>query len=208
LNLSTHADVDLAEYIQAKMTGVSNAKPPFVFYYSHYLGDGSVIQEMYQNGRLQNLISGNIVQDLSTQDKSSDFPIVITSDPIPQLRFIDSILQVGESVASYLNPFTWWSSSAPMNKDMLLLTVDVIHTNWYGRNLNRTFTFYENYFQRIHPNGQIRANHYYNQVHSLTRKGHLLVIEYNEGISPDWIQATSNQIKDIIDLIEKRKSLQ
>jgi len=192
LNLSTHADIDLAEYIQSKMNGVSNARPPFVFYYSHYLGDGETLQKMYQTGALQQLISGNI--DPLPKIESSDQE----GNTKPQMRFIDNILEVTESLSSYLNPFSWWSTSVPVDISQPILSVDVIHTNWYGRNLRRIFKFYPSYYQRVHPNGQVRATYDYSQITSIKRKDQCqMIIEYSEGISPDWIQSSANDITRI-----------
>jgi len=205
LNLSTHADADLAEYINSKMNGVINARPPYVFYYSHYLGDGETVQRMFQTGSLQQLISGKINEEekysLPEQKPKEE-------DTKPQLRLIDNLLDVTESISSYLNPFSWWRSPDPVVIDQdPILSVDVIHTNWYGRNLRRTFKFYSTYFQRVHPNGHVRATYDYTQVLSINRKDQgIIVIEYPQGISPDWIQASVIDITRITALIVEKNS--
>jgi len=204
LNLSTQADFDLAEYIYKKMNGVTNAKPPFVFYYAHYLGDGDTVQKMFDTGRLQQLISGEISTDTEKFILEGQPPQEEKEETDkPQLRLIDNILEVTEALTSYFNPFAWWRS-APKDDNEPLFCVDVIHTNWYGRNLRRTFKFFPNSYQRVHPNGEVRAIYNYDQVKNIKKKTPAtLIIEY-EGQSPDWIQASPQDITKIFDQITQR----
>jgi hypothetical protein len=237
LNLSTHSDIDLYEYIHSKMNGVVNSKPPYVFYYSHYLGDGETVQQMFQTGRLQQLIRGTILdletppsppatplqqppasepeQSANSNSTSSKTPEEILETK-PQLRLIDNILEVTESLSSYFNPFSWWRNTGSIlandSAAVLvvaaepILSVEVIHTNWYGRNLRRTFKFYDSYYHRVHPNGQVRATINYTEITAVNRKDQgILVIEYTPGISPDWIQASANDITRILALLLERK---
>lgn len=202
LNLSTLADIDLAEYIDKKMNGISNAKPPFVFFYCYYLGDGDSIKKMCEEGSLQKIIVGNITTPYeqvadSPEEEINQTLMNTNQEDKPQLRLIDNILEATEMLTGYINPFAWWRTPAKEDNEPLF-SVDVIHTNWYGRNLRRTFKFYPTFYQRVHPNGQVRAMYNYEQISELKHKNPTtLIIEYKENHSPDWIQSSPQDITKI-----------
>jgi len=219
LNLCTNTDIDLVEYISRKMGGLNQARPPFVFYYQNYLGDNDTVKRMYDSGKLQELISqkrieishnnnNNVYVDDDIQNSD---PLNSQTEPVTQLRLIDNFLEFGQTISSYFNPFAWWKSyfHIPAEQSQPILTVNVVHTNWYGRNQRRTFKFFPETFQRLHPNGDVRAKYGYEEIKNLKLlKPTCLVIEYSTStVSPDWISATSNEISQILKLLGETKQI-
>jgi len=216
LNLCTNTDIDLVEYISRKMGGLNQARPPFVFYHQNFLGDNDTVKRMYESGKLQELLSQKRIEITHTNnnlymedDMQPSGPLNSEPDPPTQLRLIDSLLEFRETISSYFNPFAWWRSYfyIPVEKNQPILTVNAVHTNWYGRNQRRTFKFYPESFQRMHPNGDVRAKYGYEEIKNMKLlKLTCLVIEYStSNVSPDWISASSDEISDIIKFLGEKQ---
>ena len=99
---------------------------------------------------------------------------------------------------------------------------DVVHTNWYWRNLRRRFRFMDNEFVRLHPTHMdVRAAHKYNDVQTITfmsktKYVHVfglfpcsprlcsIVIKYRDNSSPDYITAVAPDCENMAKLITSR----
>lgn len=125
---------------------------------------------------------------------------------------LDAAEYVGHGVSSLLwlpvTLLTWpFSRSAPeIPKGPRDVDFEVVHTNWYWRNLKRRFRFADAHFYRIHPDhGDIRAAHLYASVESVTRTAPTaLVLRYNDGSAPDELHALPNQCDEMIRLMVER----
>lgn len=129
---------------------------------------------------------------------------------------LDACLDAAEYAAYGVSSLVWlpvtlltwpFSRSTPeIPKGPRDVEFDLVHTNWYWRNLKRRFRFADAHIYRIHPvHGDIRAAHLYTAVESVTRRSPTsLVICYNDGSTPDEVHAVEKVCDEIIQLITKR----
>lgn len=137
-----------------------------------------------------------------------DFLVPSEGSTRPQMGYFDSALGGVETLLSYLNPFSYFRGNC--NGELLSgdNIFDVLHTNWYGRHLERKFKFLDTTFLRIHAKyGDIRAARPYTDI-SLVRKKSptFLAIEYANGSSPDWLQGAEKDITSIIHILKSKAS--
>jgi len=231
-NVDSFSDMDLIEYISQRSGG--NFKPPVVFMGNEFLGGYHDLCQLHTNGKLKQIIEtrqipqtttpfqGNLIILPEPENLSvpAEIPTVASpeSSPTtnaqpPQLRTVDTVLEVVETVVDYLNPlsylrsFSTWSTTARRDENASTCTeFDIIHTNWYGRNQRRKLRFCDKDFLRVHPNGLVRATIKYvdiSKIHKLdpTR----IVIYYStSSCSPDWIGGTEQDVSSIITLLLKK----
>jgi len=234
-NVDSFSDMDLIEYITQRSGG--NFKPPVVFMGNEFLGGYHDLCQLHTNGKLKQIIetrqiphattpfqenlnilleTENLSVPLNDESIPAEIPTVASPEsfPIsntqrPQLRTVDTVLEVVETVVDYLNPlsylrsFTWPTTT---RRDETYTEFDIIHTNWYGRNQRRKLRFCDKDFLRVHPNGLVRATNKYvdiSKIHKLdpTR----IVIYYStSGCSPDWIGGTEQDVSSIVTLLLKK----
>lgn len=82
---------------------------------------------------------------------------------------------------------------------------EIVHTNWYWRNLKRKFRFTSDSILRIHPvHNDVRATHTYASIRQLQVVDDTnFVIDYSDS-SPDYIQADSVDIVKMMNIIKER----
>lgn len=200
-------DIEVAGILHAVVNGNSPTPKyityPFVSIHGKPIGHLSDLKLLQASGKLKAALSEPNVDIAESLQGTGGY--------VGQ-GVLDHVLDIGEYVTStvtstILAPITFvsWlfgSSSAPLPEGV---TFDVVHTNWYWRNLKRQFRFCEDSFLRIHPRqGDVRAKHSYNSVHTITRDGKInLVIHYNDGSSPDYIKADEGDCNKMVALIQR-----
>merc|ERR1712232_844994 len=97
-------------------------------------------------------------------------------------------------IATY--PFR--SSSPKLEKNEDDYDFDIVHTNWYWRNLKRRFRLTKDAILRIHPNkGDVRAYHPFTTVVAVSIIDDTsMVIHYTQSAA-DYVTATPEIISSI-----------
>jgi len=123
-----------------------------------------------------------------------------SEDEDPALGVVGSLLEGVEKGVSLLNPWNWWTSTAPTESSDV---IKCVHINWYGRRLRRNFRFTAEDFCRLHPeSGDIRAVHKYSEISCLTVQPNCLIIHYNPGHGEaDWIESSTKNLHYMIQTI-------
>jgi len=135
-NVDSYTDMDLIEFITDRSGG--NFKPPVVFMGNEFLGGYPEIYQLYNSGKLRQIIEANsphtdytpattdtsiavpqILPDYIHVPATNEPPLAPTYDnptltnleiPKPQLTTLDTALEVVETVVDYLNPMSYWRS--------------------------------------------------------------------------------------------------
>ena len=129
---------------------------------------------------------------------------------------LDHCLDTVESVASGVNSLLWMpfsllaypfmSETPTENKDTDDIDIDIVHTNWYWRNLKRRFRFTKQEILRIHPtHGDVRARHSYADIRSVKIVDDTqFVIYYRDDSPPDFVTATEEATATMFNIIKSR----
>jgi len=106
-------------------------------------------------------------------------------------------------VVSLLTP-SYWSTDTPQLRECEFLC---LHTNWYGRKLQRKFRFCGDCFIRMIPEScEVRQVYRYEDISKVIVKNPThFIIEYNNNKFPaDWLETTPTTAKQILDLLVSR----
>ena len=130
---------------------------------------------------------------------------------------LDHCLDAAEYVISGVKSVLWspvsfvgWLAGygkSSLTKGAVDHDFEIVHTNWYWRNLKRKFRFTADSILRIHPvHNDVRATHTYASIRQLQIVDDTnFVIDYSDS-SPDYIQADSVDIVKMINIIKERSA--
>eukprot|EP01126_Amoeba_proteus_P005211 TRINITY_DN11725_c0_g4_i4.p1 TRINITY_DN11725_c0_g4~~TRINITY_DN11725_c0_g4_i4.p1 ORF type:complete len:201 (+),score=41.78 TRINITY_DN11725_c0_g4_i4:565-1167(+) len=107
------------------------------------------------------------------------------------------------------------SSSLPLSSSSICFGLDTfalvndfscLHYNWYGRKVRRNFRFCQEVFMRINPDtGEIRGTQRYDEILHVSHKhSDMIIINYKNGNSSDWIESSSTTITLILDFFSRK----
>eukprot|EP01095_Lingulamoeba_sp_RSL-Kostka_P008843 TRINITY_DN2_c4_g1_i3.p1 TRINITY_DN2_c4_g1~~TRINITY_DN2_c4_g1_i3.p1 ORF type:complete len:707 (-),score=337.62 TRINITY_DN2_c4_g1_i3:161-2281(-) len=127
-------------------------------------------------------------------------------------NILDHCLDATEYVVSSVSSLLWlpvtivtypFRSANDLDKKETDIEFDIVHTNFYWRNLKRKFRFSDKLFYRIHPGTlETRATHAYTTIKSIVMTNNEnIIIQYNDKSQSDYICALPEDIKSIISLI-------
>eukprot|EP01127_Copromyxa_protea_P005053 TRINITY_DN14882_c0_g1_i1.p1 TRINITY_DN14882_c0_g1~~TRINITY_DN14882_c0_g1_i1.p1 ORF type:complete len:424 (-),score=92.13 TRINITY_DN14882_c0_g1_i1:38-1201(-) len=171
-------DIELIGLIKA-LSGELNL--PAIFIQRSYIGGFSRLQELH------------------TANKLKDYLSLTSASSEPELRVIDKALEGVEALMSFINPMSWiWSSSS--SAESTAPEFEVIHTNWYYRQLKRKFRFFDLVFLRINPrDGAVRASRKYSEISQIVvADSRHMEIHYKATHYPDYIAASPQQIEEML----------
>jgi len=206
-NVNANSDRDLYEWVIQRVT--KEFRPPVVFMGNLYLGDYFEVKRLFDSGDLKRIFEkGSVEGILETHKEPQETD---GSPPIPQLNIFDKSIEVVEIVLDYLNPLSYWrhyskTPEPPPKPTGQYTDLEVIHTNWYGRNQTRIFRFTENELQRVHPNGSVRAVNKYADINRIYLLDDTRLVLYYTSGSPDWIGAAPEIIKKFLSLLKPATS--
>eukprot|EP01130_Rhizamoeba_saxonica_P000163 TRINITY_DN10163_c0_g1_i1.p1 TRINITY_DN10163_c0_g1~~TRINITY_DN10163_c0_g1_i1.p1 ORF type:complete len:481 (-),score=99.71 TRINITY_DN10163_c0_g1_i1:23-1465(-) len=185
---------ELVGYIKVRFR--EDFEPPVIFFQRKVIGELEDLRRRIEAGD---------VQDWVQSPPEEEFDPDLDREE-PRLGLIGKTLETVELVGSYLNPLSyikWGSSSTKIQGKEF----NVIHTNWYFRNLRRKFVFGETMFARVHPSldrDNLRAAHAYSDVASIERTDvNNLVIKYASG-PPDYIKCSEADCNSIIKILTEK----
>ena len=130
-----------------------------------------------------------------------------------ELGSFGKMLGAGETIATGMGsiislPFSLlWSAPPPEKSESGLSGEDVefrvVHTNWYYRRLHRIFRFGKDSICRLHPDHRdLRASHRYSSVTKVKYQDDVnIVIEYDDGGAPDYVQARKEDVARMVSII-------
>jgi len=200
---------------------------PSVFVHGDHLGGAAKLREIGADGLQQQI---NVPQQQQSGegegapsaegDESKKEQKDWTGTYVGQ-GVLDKCLDATEYIASSLNsllwlPVTilWWpfSGSKPddTSKKSNEIDFDVVHTNWYWRNLRRRFRLSDKHFSRLHPSyNDVRSVHEYSTIEKMERVSDTqFVIHYNDKSAPDYITAEADKCKAMMEALEERAGKQ
>lgn len=102
-----------------------------------------------------------------------------------------------------MNPLNWFRGTKSENiKDENIVEFEIIHTNWYWRQLRRKIKLCHDYLLRVHPYyGDVRAVHKYETIEKIiVVDKNNLILRYKDG-SPDYFRCSGQDLQKIVDLI-------
>lgn len=201
-------DAELAGFVHERVNQDSETpiqiKYPFVCIHGRTVGQLSDLKRLAAAGQFRDL--------LNKEDVDLDVRVSGTGVYVGQ-GILDHCLDAAEYVASGVSSVlllpvtlvTWPFRSGASNSTPEGIDFDVVHTNWYWRNLKRKFRFCEETFLRIHPrHNDVRATHAYETVKTIRFADTTNIsIEYNDGSATDYITATDTDCNQIVSIIQK-----
>lgn len=208
-------DMELASFLKNICGDLDNIKYPLVCAGNLPIGTIDQVKALVNNSEQLTLLhEGKYVPDFLTDAQTNslkDGTGVFVGQGV-----LDHCLDAAEYVISGVSSLLWLpvslvtypfrSEKEELQKGPDDVDFDIVHTNWYWRNLKRRFRFTQKAILRIHPtHNDIRASHLYDSI--LTIKvidDKSIVINYNDGSSPDYVCATPEGITTMIDIIQKR----
>jgi len=162
----------------------------------------------------ESVISGDYIPEFLTEEQTKSLKDG-TGVFVGQGVF-DHCLDAAEYVISSVSTLLWLpvsivtypfrSEKEKLQKGCSDVDFDIVHTNWYWRNLKRRFRFTKEAILRIHPTlNDIRASHMYTSIEIVRIvNDNSIVISYKDGSSPDYVNGTKEVISSMIKLIELR----
>lgn len=204
-------DAELAGFVHEKVNQDAETpvqiKYPFVCIHGRTVGQLSDLKRLAAAGQFRDL--------LNKEDVDLDVRVSGTGVYVGQ-GILDHCLDAAEYVASGVSSVlllpvtivTWPFRSGASNSTPEGIDFDVVHTNWYWRNLKRKFRFCEESFLRIHPrHNDVRATHAYETVKTIRFADTTNIsIEYNDGSATDYITATETDCNQIVGIIQKHNA--
>mmetsp|Transcript_114475 Transcript_114475/g.160692 ORF Transcript_114475/g.160692 Transcript_114475/m.160692 type:complete len:572 (-) Transcript_114475:75-1790(-) len=201
-------DAELAGFVHERVNQDAETpvqiKYPFVCIHGRTVGQLSDLKRLAAAGQFRDL--------LNKEDVDLDVRVSGTGVYVGQ-GILDHCLDAAEYVASGVSSMlllpvtlvTWPFRSGAANSTPEGIDFDVVHTNWYWRNLKRKFRFCEESFLRIHPrHNDVRATHAYETVKTIRFSDTTNIsIEYNDGSATDYITATEADCNQIVSIIQK-----
>merc|ERR1711982_246039 len=213
--IDVSCDMELASFLKNICGDLENLKFPIVCTGNMPIGTIEQVNTLIESeSQLQQLKDGKFTPDFLTTDQTNslkDGTGVFVGQGV-----LDHCLDAAEYVVSGVSTLLWlpvsivtypFRSEKPgLEKGADDVDFDIVHTNWYWRNLKRRFRFTKNGILRIHPtHNDIRASHPYSSILAIKILSETtIVINYNDASSPDYVCATSTAINTMIELIQKR----
>merc|ERR1739847_210613 len=212
--IDVSCDMELASFLKNICGDLENLKFPIVCTGNMPIGTIEQVNTLIESeSQLQQLKDGKFTPDFLTTDQTNslkDGTGVFVGQGV-----LDHCLDAAEYVVSGVSTLLWlpvsivtypFRSEKPgLEKGADDVDFDIVHTNWYWRNLKRRFRFTKNGILRIHPtHNDIRASHPYSSILAIKILSETtIVINYNDASSPDYVCATSTAINTMIELIQK-----
>eukprot|EP00011_Vannellida_sp_DIVA3-517-6-12_P013442 CAMPEP_0114605228 /NCGR_PEP_ID=MMETSP0168-20121206/950_1 /TAXON_ID=95228 ORGANISM="Vannella sp., Strain DIVA3 517/6/12" /NCGR_SAMPLE_ID=MMETSP0168 /ASSEMBLY_ACC=CAM_ASM_000044 /LENGTH=572 /DNA_ID=CAMNT_0001816079 /DNA_START=77 /DNA_END=1795 /DNA_ORIENTATION=- len=201
-------DAELAGFVHERVN--ENAETPVQIKYPYVCIHGRTVGQLSDLKRLA--AAGQFRDLLNKEDVDLDVRVSGTGVYVGQ-GILDHCLDAAEYVASGVSSMlllpvtlvTWPFRSGAANSTPEGIDFDVVHTNWYWRNLKRKFRFCEESFLRIHPrHNDVRATHAYDTVKTIRFADTTNIsVEYNDGSATDYITATEQDCNQIVSIIQK-----
>jgi len=216
-------DFELASFLKEVCKGLVTY--PLVCVRGKALGNLESLKELAKENKLSALLNA-AEDDVDPEDNASDAS-GSGAPSSPALKdgtgifygqgVLDHCLDAAEYVVSGVGSLLWFpvalvtwpfrsSDGGLPAKKASDVDFDVVHTNWYWRNLKRRFRFCDDNFVRLHPRHMdVRATHDYTSVQSVSLVDPKnVVIRYNNNSTPDYICAVPEDCRNIMDIIVTR----
>merc|ERR1711879_800109 len=207
-------DIELASYLKEICNNSDTIKYPLVCAGNLPIGTITEVRELVANKeKLSQLQEGNYVPDFLTEDQVNS---IKDGNAIPNRGVLDHLLDFGEGLVSGFSTLLWFpvnvvtypfrSAKEELQKGADDVDFNIVHTNWYWRNLVRTFRFTKDSILRIHPShNDVRASHSYITIDTIkVVDAENIVINYKDSSSPDYVHAPAEAISDMLKLIKTR----
>lgn len=165
--------------------------------------------------KLQSLHNGTYQPDFLTQDQADSLR---EGTGTVGRGVLDHGLDAVEYVISSVGSLLWLpvnivtypfrSAKEELKKETDDLDFEIVHTNWYWRNLRRTFRFTKDSILRIHPShNDVRASHRYDTIMSISVVDeNNMIITYEDKSSPDYIKSTPQDLEQMVKIITERSN--
>eukprot|EP01129_Flabellula_baltica_P001774 TRINITY_DN1168_c0_g1_i7.p1 TRINITY_DN1168_c0_g1~~TRINITY_DN1168_c0_g1_i7.p1 ORF type:complete len:306 (-),score=63.95 TRINITY_DN1168_c0_g1_i7:133-1050(-) len=165
-----------------------------------YIGDLEQIEEIVNKGIMEYDIQ-KLLTERGRVNEETVTNYLLSNESAPSLNIVSSLLDSFERTKS-----RWTSESPSLPIPRQMVSFSVIHTNWYFRQLHRTFYFGEKVFFRVNPiKTTIRAIIRYDEISHVTLLSQESIeIYYRSNKHPDHITTTTRDITSIISLLKKR----
>jgi len=208
------SDMELASFLK-EICKQDEIQYPLVCASNLPIGGINRLKSLIENkNRWENVISGEYIPEFLTEEQTKSLKDG-TGVFVGQGVF-DHCLDAAEYVISSVSTLLWLpvsivtypfrSEKEKLQKGCSDVDFDIVHTNWYWRNLKRRFRFTKEAILRIHPTlNDIRASHMYTSIEIVRIvNDNSIVISYKDGSSPDYVNGTKEVISSMIKLIELR----
>jgi len=210
------SDMELASYLK-EICKQDEIQYPLVCAGNLPIGGVKRVQALVDNkDKLQQLIDGNYEPEFLTEEQTNSLKDG-TGVFVGQGVF-DHCLDAAEYVLSGVSTILWSpvtiltypfrSAKEELKKGDEDLDFDIVHTNWYWRNLKRRFRFTKDSILRIHPTlNDVRASHPYTTIEIVRiMDDKSIIINYKDKSAPDHVTGTSEVISSMIELIKIRSA--
>merc|ERR1712137_1078008 len=207
-------DMELSSFLK-EICNNADIKFPLVCAGKIPIGNIENVQSLVADKtKLAQLMEGEFIPDFLTEDQANSLK---DGTGFVGRGVLDHCLDAAEYVISgvgsvLLLPVTILSYPFRSAKEQLTkgpndVDFDIVHTNWYWRNLERRFRFTNDSILRLLPSPQddIRAVHLYSTISLVkTVNAETFVINYKDGSSPDYVTAVPAASDAMKQLIKKR----
>jgi len=208
-------DVELASFLKKICKDSENIKYPIVCTGNLPIGTIDEVKALLANPeQLQKLKDGEYVPEHLTDEQRislTDGTGVFVGQGV-----LDHCLDAAEYVISGVSSLLWLpvtivtypfrSEQETLQKGADAVDFDIVHTNWYWRNLKRRFRFTKEGILRIHPTyNDVRASHPYSSICAVKIVNDTtFVINYRGGSSPDYVTSTPQASATMLELMRIR----
>jgi len=215
ITIDVSQDVELASFLKNICKNSDNIKYPIVCAGNLPIGTIDEVRALVENpDKLEQLKKGEYVPEHLTDEQRlslTDGTGVFVGQGV-----LDHCLDAAEYVISGVGSLLWLpvtlvtypfrSEQETLQKAADDVDFDIVHTNWYWRNLKRRFRFTKDGILRIHPTcGDVRASHPYSSIFSVKIVNDTnFVINYRDGSSPDYVTSTPQASSSMLELMKIR----
>jgi len=215
VSVDVSQDVELASFLKKICKDSENIKYPIVCAGNLPIGTIDEVKALLANPeQLEKLKKGEYVPEHLTDEQRvslTDGTGVFVGQGV-----LDHCLDAAEYVISGVSSLLWLpvtlvtypfrGEQETLQKGDDDIDFDIVHTNWYWRNLKRRFRFTKEGILRIHPTyNDVRASHPYSSICAVKIVNDTtFVINYHGGSSPDYVTSTPEASTRMLELIRTR----
>merc|ERR1712137_968232 len=208
-------DMELASFLKEICNNTDTIKYPLVCAGRLPIGTIVEVRALVKNTeQLESLHCGEYIPDFLTEEQAN-----LLKDGTGSFvgrGVLDHCLDAAEYVVSGVSSLLWLpvnivtypfrSAKEELVKAPEDVDFDIVHTNWYWRNLQRRFRFTKDSILRINAAvGDVRAVHPYTTISTIkVVDEENFVINYDGGSSPDYVSAVPEFTSRMLELIKTR----
>merc|ERR1712137_625035 len=215
ITIDVSQDVELASFLKNICKNSDNIKYPIVCAGNLPIGTIDEVRALVENpDKLEQLKKGEYVPEHLTDEQRlslTDGTGVFVGQGV-----LDHCLDAAEYVISGVGSLLWLpvnivtypfrSAKEELVKGPDDVDFDIVHTNWYWRNLQRRFRFTKDSILRINPAvNDVRAIHPFTTITTVrVVDEENFIINYDGGSSPDYVRAVPEFTSRMLELIKTR----